>query len=214
LLKCLGKRALMKKHQYEIFIPKSEIEKAKKVFKKKKIYIGIHIGSGKTKNLSLRRWPLKYYSVLISKIGKIKNVEFLLFGGKEEESDYQKLASDFENVKIVKTKHILETAAMLKFCKIFLSVDTLLMHLAACVNVPKQLVIETPTFNETVAPYGRDYILIKNPLVHGRNLEFYRYDGKGIKASKKEIIKIMESVKPEDVAKELTKVIKSLEKER
>jgi len=37
------------------------------------------------------------------------------------------------------------------------------MHLAAAVKVPRQIVIETPTFNPTVEPYGRRFLTIRIP---------------------------------------------------
>jgi ADP-heptose:LPS heptosyltransferase len=42
-----------------------------------------------------------------------------------------------------------ETAALMKRCSAFLSVDTALMHIAAAVKVPNQIVIEAPTLNVT-----------------------------------------------------------------
>ena len=47
-----------------------------------------------------------------------------------------------------------ETAALMKRCSAFLSVDTALMHIAAAVKVPNQIVIEAPTLNVTNWPYG------------------------------------------------------------
>jgi hypothetical protein len=35
---------------------------------------------------------------------------------------------------------------------------------------------------------------VKNPAVAGRNLEFYRYDGGGIKGSADELVRCMKSV--------------------
>ena len=76
----------------------------------------------------------------------------------------------------------------------FLSVDSALMHLAAAAKVPRQFVIESPAFNKTGEPYRQPYILIRNPIVNGRNLDYYRYDGKGIKGTDAELLRIMQSI--------------------
>jgi ADP-heptose:LPS heptosyltransferase len=84
-------------------------------------------------------------------------------------------------------------------CSAFLSVDTALMHIAAAVKTPRQIVIEAPTFNKTNEPYGNPFVLVRNPAVAGRNLEYYRYDGLGIHGSRQELTRLMASVSPEAV---------------
>jgi len=74
-------------------------------------------------------------------------------------------------------------------------------------KVPKQVLIESMAFGPTLEPYGRPYRLVNNPAVHGRNLEYYRYDGKGIRGTKEELLKIMESVKPDDVFNAVVEVL-------
>jgi len=81
------------------------------------------------------------------------------------------------------------------------------MHVAAAVGVPRQIVIETPSFNKTVEPFGRDFSLVANPAVAGRNLDFYRYDGRGIKGRREEILQCMASVTPADVWRALDEAL-------
>src|SRR5262249_13969811 len=109
-----------------------------------------------------------------------------------------------------KTKNLRQAAALLKFCDLFLSVDTALMHLAAAMKVRKQLVIETPTWNKPIEPYGNPFILVQNPAVTGKNLNYYRYDGAGIRGSPEEIIKSMESVSVESVWQTIAEAVKGL----
>ena len=73
------------------------------------------------------------------------------------------------------------------------------MHIAAAVKVPAQVVIETPTWNKPIEPFGNPFTLVKNPAVAGRNLEFYRYDGGDIKGTREELVAMMQSVKVADV---------------
>jgi hypothetical protein len=95
----------------------------------------------------------------------------------------------------------------MKRCDAFLSVDTALMHIAAAVKIPNQIVIEAPTLNATNLPFGNKFTLIKNPVVAGRNLEFYRYDGGDIKGTREELLAVMASIKIEDVFETVTKLI-------
>jgi heptosyltransferase-2 len=133
----------------------------------------------------------------------------LFFGGPEEQADHEKIsaAAGGENLFFPKTQNLRQAAALIKKCDAFLSVDTSLMHLAAAMKVPKQIVIETPTWNKPIEPYGNPFVLIKNPAVAGRNLEFYRYDGRGIQGSDDELRRCMESVTVESVFETVDKLI-------
>ena len=96
---------------------------------------------------------------------------------------------------------------MLRRARAFLSVDTALMHVAAAMQVPAQIVIETPTWNRPIEPFGNPFTLVTNPAVAGRNLEFYRYDGGDIKGTREEIIAAMESVKVAEVLAAVTQAV-------
>jgi len=41
------------------------------------------------------------------------------------------------------------------------------MHLAAAMNVPGQVVIETPTWNKPIEPYGHPFVLVKTRRLPG-----------------------------------------------
>jgi ADP-heptose:LPS heptosyltransferase len=86
-------------------------------------------------------------------------------------------------------------------------VDTALMHIAAALKITHQIVIEAPTLNVTNLPYGNPFTLVKNPVVNGLNLDYYRYDGGDIKGSREELIAAMESVKVADVFAAVNKQI-------
>jgi hypothetical protein len=81
------------------------------------------------------------------------------------------------------------------------------MHLGAALKVRNQIVIEAPTLNVTNWPYGNEFTLVKNPVVNGRGLDYYRYDGGDIKGTREELIAAMESVKVGDVFEVINKLI-------
>jgi heptosyltransferase-2 len=156
----------------------------------------------------LKRWPLKNYAGLVRKLNKERpDIRVLLFGGPEEAKDHQiVLAQANRDLTLeAKTQNLRETAALIKRCGAFLSVDTALMHIAAAVKIPNQIVIEAPTLNATNLPFGNKFTLVKNPAVNGRNLDFYRYDGADIKGTRAELLACMESVKIADVFEAVTK---------
>ena len=214
VLRFLGAGVKLPLHEIEIFLTSAEQNWAGDFLASHKLanrkLLGIHVGSGGTKNLALRRWPLGNYEELTRRLcKKHPNLAILFFGGPEEEPDHKKIraVAGNENLFFPKTQNMRQAAALIKKCGAFLSVDTALMHLAAAMKVPGQIVIETPTWNKPIEPYGNPFVLIKNPDVAGRNLEFYRYDGRGIQGSNEELRRCMESVTVESVFETVDKLI-------
>jgi ADP-heptose:LPS heptosyltransferase len=214
VLPLIGAQKKLPAHEMEFFLSPSEERFADDFLVKHKLFgqkiLGIHVGSGGTKNLPLKRWPLKNHAGLVRQLNKERpDIRVLLFGGPEEAKDHQVvLAQANPDLTLeAKTKNLRETAALMKRCRAFLSVDTALMHIAAALKVPNQIVIEAPTLNVTNWPYGNHFTLVKNPVVSGRNLDYYRYDGGDIKGTREELLACMESVKVADVFATVTKRI-------
>ncbi len=206
LLQFLDAKPKLAKHRYELFLSDAAQATAADYIKKQDLsarpVLGIHVGSGGTKNLALRRWPLENYAELVRRLHeKRPELAVLFFGGPGEKQDHAKIqaAAGTDGVFFPNTKSLLESAALIGKCDLFLSVDTSLMHVAAAMGVPNQIVIETPTWNKPIEPYGNPFVLVKNDAVAGRNLDFYRYDGGNIKGTNEELLRIMASVKVEDV---------------
>jgi ADP-heptose:LPS heptosyltransferase len=213
-LPLIGARQKLAAHEMELFLSPAEEKFADEFWAKEKLagknVLGIHVGSGGTKNLPLKRWPLKNHAGLVRQLNKERpDIHVLLFGGPEEAKDHAVVLAQAnrELTREAKTKSLRETAALMKRCGAFLSVDTALMHVAAALKVPNQIVIEAPTLNVTNWPYGNNFTLVKNPVVNGRGLDYYRYDGGDIKGTREELIAAMESVKVADVFAAVTKLI-------
>jgi ADP-heptose:LPS heptosyltransferase len=198
LLSLLGVAPKLSHHNYELFLSADERKFAQQFLgDDARRILGIHVGSGTTKNLALRRWPIDSWVELIGRVlNECPQVRVFLFGGPDELEDHKTILGRLgtQRVTVPETKNFRHAAALLEKCHAFISVDTSLMHLAAAANVPNQFVIETPTFNKTVEPYGRPFTLIRNPMVAGRNLEYYRYDGKGIRGGPEHLAACMRSV--------------------
>lgn len=206
LLKLLDQQQVSKDPRLEIFLSDAEDKFAESFLSQNmlegKIRIGFHVGSGATKNLALKRWPLENYQQLLQRLlDNHSNVVAVLFGGPQEEADHATLRAGIrsDRLLVAETKNLKEAAALLKHCHAFVSVDTALMHLAAAMKVPNQIVIEAPTLNKTNEPYRQPYTLVPNPMVHGRNLEYYRYDGRDIQGTREHLLECMKSIKVDDV---------------
>ncbi len=214
LLALIGAQPKLTKHDGEIFLTAAEEKWADETVGQLgltgKRVLGVHVGSGTTKNLALRRWPLENYIDLFRELTKRRSdVRVVLFGGPEERHDHERVTKELSNasVLVAPSRSLRQAASLVGRCESFLSVDTALMHVAATMKVPKQIVIETPTFNKTIEPHDRPYILIPNPAVKGRNLEFYRYDGRDIQGTPDELRACMRAVKVEDVLAAVEKAL-------
>jgi ADP-heptose:LPS heptosyltransferase len=214
LLPLMGANPKLPTHGYELFLTDAEQAWAADFLAKEnhsgRPLLGIHVGSGGTKNLALRRWPLENYIELAQRLRQYRpELAVLFFGGPEEESDHKKIQAQAggQNLFFPKTKNLRQTAALIGQCAAFLSVDTALMHVAAAMKMRGQVVIETPTWNKPIEPYANPFTLVKNPAVAGRNLDFYRYDGGGIKGTPEELRRCMVSVTVEDVQAAVEKVL-------
>jgi heptosyltransferase-2 len=206
LLQFLGVKPVLPRHDCELFLSPGEIAWADAFLRERNLGVrkrfGIHVGSSGTKNLALRRWPVEHYLRLIQRMNQNHpEVAILLFGGPEEEQAHEQiLAQTSRNqVFVVKTANFRQTAALVRTCDLFISGDTSLMHIAATVKVPKLFVIETPTFYKPNYPYQLPFSLIRNPEIAGRNLQYYLYDGRGIRGTDEELRRCMASITVDSV---------------
>lgn len=174
--------------------------------------LGMHVGSGGTKNLMLKRWPLSHYLELIQRINRTwPEVTVLLFGGPGERAEHEQIrtATDPQRTLHVQTDNLRQAAALLQQCDAFLSVDTALMHLAAAMKTRGQVVIETPTLHINNLPHGNSYLLVPNATVAGRQLEYYRFDGAGIKGTRDELLRCMAAVSSDAVFQVVARALAS-----
>src|SRR5262245_38578164 len=214
LLTLLDRKPVLPRHEFELFLTPAEEAWADQFLAQQALgprkRLGIHVGSGGTKNLRLKRWPLGHYAELIRRLGQSHpELAILLFGGPEEQMEHEQILAEAAGRPVFAppTRNLRQAAALLKRRDAFLSVDTALMHLAAAVKVPNQIVIEAPTLNPTNVPWLTNYTVIRNPVLNGRNLDYYRYDGKPIKGTDDELKAMMASVTVEEVHRAVSKAL-------
>lgn len=211
LLPLIGARPLLANREMEVHLTERELIVGEQFIAthglKGRKRLGVHVGSGGTKNLALKRWPLDRYIELLGRLVTAHpQLAILLFGGPEEQDAHARIRTQIPSANIFtpETKNLREAAALLKHCHAFLSVDTALMHVAAAMKVPNQIVIEAPTLNPTNVPFGNAFKVIRNPAVAGRNLDYYRYDGKPIRGSAEELVGLMSSIRVDEVLAAVT----------
>jgi len=205
-LPLLGARVLLPRHETEIFPPASAEAWTNEFLARHRLagrkLLGVHVGSGGTKNLALRRWPLDHYLELVRRLrAEQPATGILFFGGPDEQADHAQIQAALgrDGLFFPETPNLPQAAHLIKQCDTFLSVDTVMMHLAAAVKVRRQIVIETPTWNPPIQPYANPFTLVKNPVVNGRGLDYYRYDGGNIKGTREELAACMASVTVDSV---------------
>ncbi len=119
VLPLIGAQKKLPAHEMEFFLSATEERFADDFLVKHKLFgqkiLGIHVGSGGTKNLPLKRWPLKNHAGLVRQLNKERpDIRVLLFGGPEEAKDHQVvLAQANRDLTLeAKTKNLRETAAL------------------------------------------------------------------------------------------------------
>ncbi len=212
LLSLIQVKQKLPTHALEIYLTPDEQKWADDFLVERKLvgkkWLGIHVGSGGTKNLALRRWPLENYIELARRLRQSHpELGVLFFGGPEETTDHKQIRAQVAEAIFPPTKNLRQAAALIGRCAAFLSVDTALMNVAAAMRARGQIVIETPTWNKPVEPYANPFTLVKNPAVAGRGLDFYRYDGGPIKGAREELIACMASVTVAEVHATVAQVL-------
>src|SRR3989338_3056405 len=135
----------------EEFIQKNSLEN--------KILIGFSIGSGTTQQFKL--WPNENFVELGKKIlGNYPDVFILLFGSLGEKDICSKIQSELNGKAMpIINKPITQVAALADKCKIFISSDTGLCHIAATTSA-ESVVIFGPTILKRTGPVGPNVHII------------------------------------------------------
>lgn len=123
-----------------------------------KLIIGIHAGCSLLKNHIKRRWEPEKFIQLSKRLIDEKNAHILLFGGSDENElkNLIKTEVNSTNVIIVKSSSLTQSAAIMKYCSLFISNDSGLMHIAAAMQT-KLIPVIGPTSLNYIHPWKCDY---------------------------------------------------------
>jgi heptosyltransferase II len=120
--------------------------------------VAIHPGAGgrwKDWQGMAKRWPAERFAALCDRLAGECGAHVLLFGGPEEEelkNSVKALAAQGAHCTLV-SESLKRSAALIKRCRLMVSNDSGLMHVAAAVGVPT-LGIFGPTNHTRTAPFG------------------------------------------------------------
>ena len=119
LLPLMGLREPKELVDCELFFSAEEEQWAEEFIRSRKlsssIRLGIHVGSGTTKNLMFKRWPVENYIALIKQVlAAYPNVAALLFGGPEEKQENQRILAAVNDARLleVPSRTLKEAAAL------------------------------------------------------------------------------------------------------
>lgn len=173
LLPMIDSNFKIKGGEFKINLPDHTLKDVKERLKKmgyseKKIAVGIHPGCKET--WAFKRWPAQRFADLINQLGKRENIQIVLFGGPDEINLADNIIRETTIIplNLVGKLNIEETICAINFCRMFISNDSGLMHLATVFGVPViGLYGDSRDKNEILTGpyYGSKNILIKNGAV-------------------------------------------------
>ena len=150
----------------ELFITEEDEIRAQKFFSENNILkddlvIGFHPGCATLKNHIMRRWESKKFAELGKKLIGEHHAKILVFGGPDEDElkNSVKAKIDSQDAIVVNTSGILQSAAIMKRCSVFVTNDSSQMHIAAALQL-KVIAIIGPTNPHYIHPWKTEHKIV------------------------------------------------------
>ncbi len=181
VLSLLGLRRKVKNPSLILNLGKSNINFANSFFTKNKIKkaVAIHAGSGTTKNFILKRWSKDKFAQTANILNKKKGYQIILLGGKDEQElkDYIANQSNLTKNKEIFNldTDILNTAAVIKKCRLLITNDTIMGHIAAAFGT-KVVALFGLSEDKNTGPFTKNKVIICKrpksvaPFQHGSRI--------------------------------------------
>lgn len=128
-------------------------------------WVGLHTFSSTFKNMHRKCWPREKFLELIGQTQKNHpHVRFLLFSGPSDRATNEWiLARVRERVHLIERPNLREALAILRRCRVFVSNDSGLMHLAAALRVPV-VALFGPTDWRRLYPWTAQHQVVRRDL--------------------------------------------------
>jgi len=122
------------------------------------LVIGFHPGCATLKNHDKRRWATENFAELAKFLINNHGAKILIFGGKEENHLKKDIIekANTANIVIVNTNSLLQSAAIMKRCNVFVTNDSSLMHVASALKLNIVSLIG-PTNINYIHPWQTNY---------------------------------------------------------
>lgn len=170
LLTPLGVNVILAERNGGIRLEQHELDAAADFLKRSGVtpsdrLIGFHPGCNPAQGNYLRRWPAAYFAELGDRLIEQHNVKIVLgFGGPEELPLYQEIAALMTHAPIVtEPMPVLQTAALMRHCRVFLASDSGLMHLSCLMKV-STIALSGPIDPGRDGPVGTMHTSLKSAL--------------------------------------------------
>ncbi len=188
-------------------VKQEDLSNAEEIIKNAGLYnrriIGFHAGCSTLKNHINRRWPEQNFAELGRLLIRNTDYSILLFGGTEELSLNESIKKSVNSSRIViaESKTLTESAALMRYCSVFVTNDSGLMHIAASQSV-KIVPLIGPTNQNYIYPWQTRFIAAN------LNLEcspcFY-YSPRHLKCNRTDVkYKCMKELSPELVMQKIS----------
>ena len=155
-----------KQQRLELWLKKEDRKFADNFFKKNKIKkaVGIHPGSSAERGMTTKRWPLKKFAKLSDILIKKHNFKVLVFLGPNERElrIIKNMVKNKSELLIIK-ESVRNVASLISKCKLFISNDSGLMHIAVACKVPTIGIFGSTDYRRT-APYGEKTLIVKENI--------------------------------------------------
>jgi len=151
---------------YELHLGKQERMWASNYIEENKLggkfLIGFHAGSATFKGHTNKRWHYEKYAELARKLNERYDAISILFGTERDVNGHiQAIVPDI--TVIPEATNILESLALMEKCKLFVSNDTALMHLAAALKIPTVAVFAYTNQRE-LHPWKTQHVVVRKEL--------------------------------------------------
>ena len=125
------------------------------------IIIGFHPGCATMKNHIKRRWEPEKFAEISKRLIEKNKAKILIFGGPEEDGlkTFIKGNINSQNAFVVRTDNILQSAAIMSHCKVFVTNDSSQMHIASALQL-KVVAIIGPTNKNYIHPWKTDHKIV------------------------------------------------------
>jgi len=145
-------------HYGEEFLSKNGIGRETMLF-------GFHTYSSMFKNMHRKCWDKDNFVRLIGRLGETHGAaRFLIFSGPSDEEVNQYIIKRADSrVLLVRESNLRRAAAVLKHCRVFISNDSGLLHLAAACDVPL-VGLYGPTNWQRLHPWTDRHVIVRRAL--------------------------------------------------
>jgi len=123
--------------------------------------IGFHPGCATLKNHIKRRWEPEKFAELCKRLIENHKAKILIFGGPEEDELKEEIKENINSndVFVVRTENIMQSAAIMNHCKIFVTNDSSQMHIASALQLNVVAIIG-PTNKNYIYPWKTDHKIV------------------------------------------------------